>query len=231
MHKLVAETKARVVIIDPISSYVSLGDTLEVKSMVTRLIDFFKAHQITALFTSLTEGGSAIEQSEVGISSLMDTWLLLRSIESNGERNRGIWILKSRGMAHSNQIREFLITDHGVDLVDVYLGAGVVFTGTARTAQEAREQADALRRQQELDRKQRSLEQKSKALEARMAAMREEFEAEKAELSREIIEQKQTEEVLDQDRVAMAVRRNADASSKNRPKGQRGSKNARGKLN
>jgi len=231
MHKLVAETKARVVIIDPITSYVSLGDTLEVKSMVTRLIDFFKAHQITALFTSLTEGGSALEQSEVGISSLMDTWLLLRSIESNGERNRSIWILKSRGMAHSNQIREFLITDHGVDLVNVYLGAGVVFTGTARTAQEARERAEALRRQQELDRKQRNLEQKSKALEARMAAMREEFEAEKEELSREIIEQKQSEEVLDQDRVAMAKRRKADASSNNRPKGQRGSKNARGELN
>ena len=231
MHKLVAETKARVVIVDPITSYISLGDTLEVKSMLTRLTDFFKAHQITALFTSLTEGGSALEQSEVGISSLMDTWLLLRSIESNGERNRGIWILKSRGMAHSNQIREFLITDRGVDFVNVYLGAGGVLTGTARNAQEAREKAEALRRQQELERKQRNLEQKSKALEARIAAMREEFEAEKEELSREIIEQKQSEEVLDQDRVAMAVRRKVDASSNNRPKGQRGSKNARGELN
>jgi circadian clock protein KaiC len=231
MHKLVTETKARVVVVDPITSYISLGATLEVKSMLTRLTDFFKAHQITAFFTSLTEGGSGLEQSEVGISSLMDTWILLRPIESNGERNRGIWILKSRGMAHSNQIREFLITDHGVDLVNVYLGAGGVLTGTARAAQEAREKAEALRRQQELERKQRDLEQKSKALEARMAAMREEFEAEKQELAREIIEQKQSEEVLDQDRVAMAVRRKADASSKNRPKGQRGSKNARSELN
>jgi circadian clock protein KaiC len=222
MHKLVGETNARVVVVDPITSYISLGDTLEVKSMLTRLIDFFKVHQITALFTSLTKGGSALEQSEVGISSLMDTWLLLRSIESNGERNRGIWILKSRGMAHSNQIREFLITDHGINLVDVYLGAGGVLTGAARTAQEAREKAEALRRQQELERKQRNLEQKSKALEARMAAMREEFEAEKEELSREIIEQKQSEEVLDQDRVAMAKNRKADASSNNRPNGQRG---------
>ena len=94
MHKLVTETKARIVVIDPITSYISLGDTLEVKSMLTRLIDFFKAHQITAFFTSLTEGGSALEQSEVGISSLMDTWILLRSIESNSERNRGIWVLE-----------------------------------------------------------------------------------------------------------------------------------------
>jgi circadian clock protein KaiC len=231
MHKLVEETKARVVIVDPITSYISLGDTLEVKSMLTRLIDFFKMHQITALFTSLTEGGSALEQSEVGISSLMDTWILLRSIESNGERNRGIWVLKSRGMAHSNQIREFLITDHGIDLVNVYLGAGRVFTGTARTVQEAREKAEALRRRQELERKQCNLEQKSKALEARIAAMREEFEAEKEQLSREIIEQGQSEEVVDQDRVAMAVRRKADASSNNRPKGQRGGKNAQRESN
>ena len=108
MHKLVGETHARVVVVDPITSYISLGDTLEVKSMLTRLIDFFKANQITAFFTSLTEGGSALEQSEVGISSLMDTWILLRHIEINGERNRGIWVLKSRGMAHSNQIREFV---------------------------------------------------------------------------------------------------------------------------
>jgi len=222
MHKLVRETKASVVVVDPITSYISLGGTLEVKSMLTRLTDFFKAHQITAFFTSLTEGGSALEQSEVGISSLMDTWILLRPIENNGERNRGIWILKSRGMAHSNQIREFLITDHGVDMVNVYLGAGGVLTGTARAAQEAREKAEALRRQQEVERKQRDLEQKSKALEARMAAMREEFETEKEELAREIIEQKQSEEVLDQDRVAMAVRRKADASSNNRPKGQKG---------
>jgi circadian clock protein KaiC len=231
MHKLVEETKARVVIVDPITSYISLGDTLEVKSMLTRLIDFFKMHQITALFTSLTEGGSALEQSEVGISSLMDTWILLRSIESNGERNRGIGVLKSRGMAHSNQIREFLITDHGIDLVNVYLGAGRVFTGTARTVQEAREKAEALRRRQELERKQCNLEQKSKALEARIAAMREEFEAEKEQLSREIIEQGQSEEVVDQDRVAMAVRRKADASSNNRPKGQRGGKNAQRESN
>ena len=145
MHKLVRETNARVVVVDPITSYISLGDTLEVKSMLSRLIDFFKAHQITAFFTSLTEGGSALEQSEVGISSLMDTWILLRHIESNGERNRGIWVLKSRGMAHSNQIREFVFTEHGIELVDVYLGAEGVLTGTARAAQEAKETAAALR--------------------------------------------------------------------------------------
>lgn len=226
MHKLVTETQARVVVVDPITSYTSLGDLLEVKSMLNRLIDFFKSRQVTALFTSLTEGRSALEQSEVGISSLMDTWILLRPIESNGERNRGIWILKSRGMAHSNQIREFLITDHGIDLADVYLGAGGVLTGTARAVQEAKEKAEALLREHEIKRKQRDMERRSKALEARMAALRTQFEIEKEELEKEIKEQKRREGVLNEDRAGMAVRRKADASSNNRPRSQRGSRNA-----
>ena len=221
MHKLVGETNARVVVVDPITSYISLGDTLEVKSMLSRLIDFFKAHQITAFFTSLTEGGSALEQSEVGISSLMDTWILLRQIETNGERNRGIWVLKSRGMAHSNQIREFVFTEHGIELVDVYLGSAGVLTGTARAAQEAQEKAEALLRRQDLERKQRNLAHRKEALEAKIAALRAEFETEKQALEKDIIEQKQHEGVLEQDRAAMAKSRKADASSNNRPNGQR----------
>jgi circadian clock protein KaiC len=222
MHKLVRETRARVVVVDPITSYISLGDTLEVKSMLNRLIDFFKSHQITAFFTSLTEGGSALEQSEVGISSLMDTWILLRQIEANGERNRGIWVLKSRGMAHSNQIREFVFTERGIELVDVYLGAAGMLTGTARVAQEGQEKAEALLRRQDLERKQRSLAQRKKALEAQIAALREAFETEKKELEKDIIDQKQQERVLQQDRATMARSRKADASSNNRPNGQRG---------
>jgi circadian clock protein KaiC len=231
MHKLVAETHARVVIVDPITSYISLGDTLEVKSMLTRLIDFFKAHQITAFFTSLTEGGSALEQSEVGISSLMDTWILLRSIESNGERNRGIWVLKSRGMAHSNQIREFVFTDHGIELIDVYIGSEGVLTGTARAAQEAKEKAEFLLHRQKLGLKQRNLERKNQALEAKIAAMRAEFEAEREEMERELLEGKQRARVIEQDRIAMALSCQADARSNNRPKAQRGTKNAQRESN
>jgi circadian clock protein KaiC len=231
MHKLAAETNAKIVVVDPITSYISLGDTLEVKSMLTRLIDFFKAHQVTALFTSLTEGGNAVEQSEVGISSLMDTWILLRSIERNGERNRGIWVLKSRGMSHSNQIREFVFTDRGIELLDVYLGSAGVLTGTARAAQEAKDKAKALLHHQELELKQRNLDRRKKALEAKIIALRAEFEAEKEELERDILEGKQREGVLAQDRVAVSVRRQADALSNNRPKGQKGNKNARRELN
>jgi circadian clock protein KaiC len=231
MHKLTTEAKARIVVIDPITSYIALGDTLEVKSMLTRLIDFFKAHQITALFTSLTEGGNTAEQTEVGISSLMDTWILVRSLESNGERNRGIWVLKSRGMPHSNQIREFLFTDHGIELLDVYIGSEGVLTGTARAAQETREKAEALLHHQELDLKQRNLERKNQALEAKIAALRAEFEAEREEMEKEILEGKQRARVIEKDRIAMALSRQAGATSNNRPKGQRGSKNAQRESN
>jgi circadian clock protein KaiC len=230
MHKLVMETKARIVVLDPLTSYISLGDALEVKSMLTRLIDFFKAHQITAFFTSLTEGGSALEQSEVGISSLVDTWILLRTIESNGERNRAMWVLKSRGMAHSNQIREFVFTDRGIKLLDVYLGSAGVLTGTARAAQEAKEKAEALLLHQELELTQRNLTRRSQALESKIAALRAEFEAKKEELERDIVQRKQREALLEQDRAAIAVSRKADASFNNRPKGQRRNKNAQREL-
>jgi circadian clock protein KaiC len=229
MHKLATEAKAKIVVVDPITSYISLGDTLEVKSMLTRLIDFFKAHQITALFTSLTEGGNAADQSEVGISSLMDTWILVRSLESNGERNRGIWVLKSRGMPHSNQIREFVFTGHGIELLDVYIGSEGVLTGTARATQEAREKAEALLHRQDLDLKQRNLERKNQALEAKIAALRAEFEAEREEM--EILEGKQRARVIEKDQIAMALSRQADATSNNRPKDQRGSKNAQRESN
>jgi circadian clock protein KaiC len=231
MHKLATEAKAKIVVIDPITSYISLGDTLEVKSMLTRLIDFFKAHQITALFTSLTEGGSTDEETEVGISSLMDTWILVRSLESNGERNRGIWVLKSRGMAHSNQIREFVFTDHGIELLDVYIGSEGVLTGTARAAREAKERAEVLLKRQELELKQRNLERKNQALQAKIAALRAEFEAEKEEMEKEILEGKQRAGVIEKDRIDMALSRQADATSNNRPKGQRGSKNAQRESN
>jgi len=141
MQKLIDEFKPQVVVLDPITNLISVGSIVEVRSMLTRLIDWLKVMQITSLYTSLTAAGSDKEQSEVGISSLMDTWLLLRDIELNGERNRGLYVLKSRGMAHSNQIREFLLTDQGVELIDVYLGTEGVLTGTSRQIQEEKDNA------------------------------------------------------------------------------------------
>ena len=131
----------------------------------------------------MTSGGQAPgADARSDISSLIDTWLLLRDIESGGERNRGLYVLKSRGMAHSNQIREFRLTDHGVELLDVYLGPGGVLTGSARLAQEARERAEETLREQEIERKQAQVEAERKALEAQIAALQAKLTAAEQEM-------------------------------------------------
>jgi len=163
LHKMINEFKPQVVVMDPITNFINEGNQFEVKAMLTRLIDFLKMNQITAMFTSLTSGSnSTLEQTNIGISSQMDTWLLLRDMEINGERNRGLYVLKSRGMAHSNQIREFLLTNHGIELIDVYLGPEGVLIGTARQAQEAQARAAAAALQEESGRRRRRLEIKRK---------------------------------------------------------------------
>jgi circadian clock protein KaiC len=166
LHKMVAEFEPEAVIIDPISNFTAAGTTTEVQSMLLRLVDFLKERQITALFTHLTSGNDAREATDVGISSIIDTWLLMRDIELGGERNRGLYVLKSRGMKHSNQIREFVMTPEGIQLVDVYVGPEGVLTGSMRAAQESREKAELARRQQEIDTKQRELEALRASLES-----------------------------------------------------------------
>ena len=215
LHKLVNQFKPQIFVMDPVTTFTSEGDELEVKALLTRLIDFLKMKQITAMFTSLTSGteGGALEETEVGISSLMDSWLFLRDMEIGGERNRGLYILKSRGTAHSNQIREFLLTDQGVDLVDVYIGPGGVLTGTARKTQEAQEKAEFVKREQEASSTRRTLEVKRKNLEARIAELRAEFENEKREIEKGLVEDEQREQILAQDRKNMARFRRADVTS------------------
>jgi len=210
IHKAVNAFKPQVVIMDPLSSFVIGGNEIEVKAMLMRLVDFLKMNQITGLFTNLTSGRGAVEITDVAISSLIDTWLLLRDIEIGGERNRGLYLLKSRGMAHSNQIREFLLTDHGVELFDVYVGPEGVLTGSARQAQEAQEQAGKLMRKQDIERRHLELERKRKALEAQIAAMRAEFEAEEVEALKIIGQEKAMEKQLTQERVDMGLSRKAD---------------------
>ena len=179
-----------------------------------RIVDFLKANQITALFTSLTSNESSLESSDVGISSLIDTWILLRDIELNGERNRGMYVLKSRGMANSNQIREFILTDHGVELRDVYIGASGVLTGSARIAQEALENAEVLTRKHDIERKEREIERKRKALDAQIATLHADFESEESEAIKMIETEQEMIKRLEQDKIEMAVSRNA--SVKNR---------------
>jgi circadian clock protein KaiC len=211
IHDITVDYNPKVVVIDPVTNFASVGAHSEVKSMVTRLIDVFKSRQITALFTSLTSGNSAAEISEVGVSSLMDAWLLLRNLESNGERNRGLYVLKARGMAHSNQIREFLLTDHGVQLRDVYVGPMGLLTGSARVAQEAKERAEATERKQRAERKNFELKEKRAQLEAQIAKMRSDFALEEQGLLRGAHELELLEKQVVLDRVEMGRARQADA--------------------
>ena len=208
-HKLILEFKPGVVVLDPIGTLTMAGTASDTTSMLTRLMDFLKSKQITAVWTSLTSGNEK-EKTDVAISSLVDTWLLLRDIELGGERNRAIYVLKSRGMAHSNQIREFLLTDHGIELADVYLGPEGVLTGTARKSQESKETAQALARELDIQAKRRKLARKRQVLEARIAAMRSDFDAEQEEMNRVIGEEQDREEVIRQDRQRMAVSRQAN---------------------
>ncbi len=210
MHKAVEAFKPAIVVVDPISNLVAAASESEVKSMLSRLIDFLKMKQITAFCTDLTATNSSLERTEVGISSLMDTWLLLKVLEESGERNRGLYILKSRGMEHSNQVREYRLTGNGAVLQDVYVGPGGVFTGAGRVAQEAREKAEALERNQEIERKQRDIERKKSLIEAQIAALRTGFEAEKDELERAIAREKLHQEMLAEETQAMARSRKAD---------------------
>ena len=135
IHKQIEEYEPEVVVVDPITNFIAIGDTIETRSMLTRLIDFLKIKQITAVFTSLTSSGSDPERAEVDVSSLMDSWLFVKNIEFNGERNRGLYILKARGIAHSNHVREFITTDHGIELRDPRTGSEGVLMGSARSAQ------------------------------------------------------------------------------------------------
>jgi circadian clock protein KaiC len=208
-HKTVNAFKPAVVILDPINTFVIGDKEIEVKRMLMRIVDFLKANQITALFTSLTPNESPLESSDVGISSLIDTWLLLRDIELNGERNRGMYVLKSRGMANSNQIREFILTDHGVELLEVYIGTSGVLTGSARVAQEALENAQVLTRKLDIERKKRELERKRKALVAQIASLHADFELEESEAIKMIRTEQDMINRLEQDKLEMAVSRKA----------------------
>jgi circadian clock protein KaiC len=210
IHETIESIRPAVAVFDPVTAFEAVGDENEIRSMLMRLVDYLKFHQITGLFTSLTPGGHAAEQSEVGISSVMDTWLLVKGIEVGGERNRALYILKSRGMAHSNQIREFQLTDHGVELVDVYVGAAGVLTGSARLAQEAQDNAELSELQHELERRRLALENRRKMTETQIATLRAEMATEEAEAQRVIDELQQRASQRAQDRDQMARSRKAD---------------------
>ena len=216
IHNLIGEFEPKAVVIDPVTNLACVGTNDEIKATLTQIIDFLKSHGVTALFTSLTRGAHALEQSEVDISSLMDTWILLQMVQSASERNRILYVLKSRGMAHSNQMRELILSDDGIDLADVYAGPGAVYTGSARVSQEAADRAEALTQEQgaalrerELQQERLAIDAKRKELDVRLAGIDEQLDfgsaKEKARLS-----------VVEQARETMTARRQADGAGRPR---------------
>jgi circadian clock protein KaiC len=208
IHKVIEEFQPRAVVVDPISSLITAGNAGEVKSMLVRLFDYLKMKQITCLVTSLTSS-PGFEETEVGISSLIDTWFQVRDIEVAGERTRGLYLVKSRGMGHSNQVREFLITSHGVDLIPVAVGPNGVLTGSARVRLESEQRAQALARQQEIERKHRALLRKSKMLDNQIESMRAELAAEQEEQQSLATELQEREQRLAEARAKLAMTRGA----------------------
>ncbi len=214
IYKLIREFKPDVVVVDPISNLVTIGTDIEVKAMLTRIIDMLKSMQITTVFTCLTGGESRNVQQEYGVSSLMDTWIVLQRIDELGERNRGIFIIKSRGMAHSNQVREFLLKDAGIDIIDAYVGPEGVLTGTARYEQKAREQEAVMSDAEEIELKRKDLERHRKIIDAKIDGLRAEIEAEDDEMARTLKQRERRGQAQAKDRQEVRALRKADPPSK-----------------
>jgi circadian clock protein KaiC len=210
MHKATINFNPQVVIVDPLNGFITGDNITDVKSMLMRLADFLKTKQISSMFTQLMSSSAAHGASDVAISSMVDTWLVMHDIEIGGERNRCLYIIKSRGMAHSNQVRECLITDHGLELCEVYVGAGGVLTGSARIAQEAQELALTLTRKQEVERRKIEIESRRQALEAKVAALRAEFSVQEAESMKIITQEQAQASQLLKGRLKMGLSRSAD---------------------
>jgi circadian clock protein KaiC len=203
MNRDIEEFAPSVIVVDPISAF--RGPSFEIHSTLVRLADICKSKGITALFTSLSSSGEQMTESERSVSSLMDTWISLKDMEANGERNRVLYLLKSRGMNHSKQLREYQLTDHGIHMMDAYVGPEGVLTGTARLAQEAREREASLSRQQATERRRREVARKRAAMERQIAELRAALETEEMEISTLIEQEEAREASLGSERSEMAV--------------------------
>jgi circadian clock protein KaiC len=214
MLKLIDEFRPRVLVVDPISNLYPIGDDVQVRSMLMRLIDYIKSLQITGMFTNLsadTETGMyALEATQMAVSSLMDSWLILKNVEGNGERNRAFSIIKSRGMAHSNQMREFILSEKGIELLDLYQGSEGVLFGSARMAQVARESAERLRKNEEIERKQRELDSKKYVMENEISLLKARFARDQDEMETLIGQDVYREKAAAAAMKEIAVKRKAD---------------------
>jgi circadian clock protein KaiC len=217
-ERLLEETEPSVAVLDAVGSLHTVGAESEVTSAVVREVDMIKSRGTTAILSSLTHDAQR-ESSSVAVSSVIDTWLLLRNVETDGERDRLLFVMKSRGMAHSNQVREFLLTDHGAALMDVSVGARGVLTGSARLAQAAEERTAAADRTAELERRRMALAQRSAEVDAEVAALRAQLATESAELDRLAAEESRGATARAADRESLARRR--ESGSDDGPPGYR----------
>lgn len=224
IHKLIEQFQPRAVVVDPITNLIGGSTEKDVHAMLTRLLDFLKMRKITALFTSLTAAGESLEHTNLAVSSLIDTWVLLRDIELNGERNRAVYLVKSRGMAHSNQLREFVMGKSGIRLIPAYVGTGGVLTGSSRLVQQAKERAEVLLREQEIESQKKELDRQRQALQAQIAALQSEFVAKEHQMQRLIDQAQQRERVLVTDEEAMSRNRGANTGNGRKTKAAGGSR-------
>lgn len=213
IHKRIKMFKPDVVVLDPITNLITVGNVSEVKSILTRLIDFLQENQITVMFTALAFNNIINDQTDEGISSLVDTWVLIRDIELNGERNRGLYIMKSRGMKHSNQVREFLITKKGLMLEDVYIGGEGILTGSAREAHKIQKLTDEILTKHSLGKKNREISRKAKELEAKIATLTSEYESVKENLESDYVEQELRNRVVKQNSDEITRLREGEAGT------------------
>jgi circadian clock protein KaiC len=221
MHKCIKKYKPSVVVIDPITNFINIGSVSEVKNMLVRMIDFLQEEQISVMFTALSLNTIVNEQTDEGVSSLVDAWILVRDIESNGERNRGLYVMKSRGMKHSNQVREFVITDKGLNLIEVYLGSEGVLTGSARLQQMLLEETGAAIHSQAIGRKDREILRKRKMLEAKITSLNSEYESVEEELNKVYLEEELKKQILEKSRAEMIRLRTGEASEKDKKAGKK----------
>ncbi len=211
MYKILEDLNPDVIVMDPISNLITAGTDWQVKGMLTRLIDYLKMKEITSLYTDLTRGGEVAETTQEGVSSLMDTWLLVGSVEGNGERNRTLNILKSRGMSHSNQMREFILSDDGIDLINVYTSGEKVLTGAARLAQQSQEEEEQIRSRRERELNSRVFEEKVKNIEAHIGKLQAEMTLEKIRYGLEGEDAEETDQLITDARRVMEGHRGADS--------------------
>nr|WP_284507412.1 circadian clock protein KaiC [Caballeronia sp. ATUFL_M2_KS44] len=207
MYRDIEKFDPSLVVVDPLSAFRGLED--EVHGVFLRLIDMLKARGTTCVFTSLVDVTSAASVNDRSVSSLMDVWIALFNTEANGERNRTLYVLKARGMAHSNQIREYILGSDGIELVPAYIGAGGVLTGSARVAQEARERADKAAQLEEAHRVQRETERKRQAIKRQIAELQAELLEQDAEATAQDEVARTAQEVAQEDQDHIARRRGA----------------------